>query len=502
MIAPDASKLVDLYLRLSVDRDGKDALERQEEDLRKWAESQNLTVRKVWSDSVSGYQKNVVREDFQQAVAAVSSGEVGTLAVWKLDRLSRRGAGQVGLVLDDVEEAGSRVFFLRDNLDSSVQGHRMMIVFVSEQARAESANTSLRVRAKIASDAAKGIPSKTVRPFGWETDMITLRPSEADLVREAVEDLLAGRRSMLRISRDWTAAGVLTDGMKRKRRGKDGVKRDAKPRWTATSVRQLLLRKRNAGILIHQGAEMEVSQIQPIIMLEQMEELEARINANGIPVGERAKSLLGGIIRCECGSVMHRTVSYSQRKGGLRHVYQMYQCAEKLYDKTQKHASINAELAENLFQGQVMLDLFVGASDTPEDTQKTTNLKAVSARLRTISDDLTQAGTLLLDSSLKSVHGQARARIKVLEVERAEAEQERDALLADQVGSGAMDAFLAEWRDGAMGHESNEDRIAWEEKFHAAWEGLGLDGQRALIRARFQPWVKRGGRGVGRIQLH
>ena len=88
--------LVDLYLRLSVDRDGTDSLERQEADLRAWAAGASLTVRRVWRDAgKSGYKHGVLREGFDAAVAAVTSGEVATLAVWKLDRLSRRGAGQV-----------------------------------------------------------------------------------------------------------------------------------------------------------------------------------------------------------------------------------------------------------------------------------------------------------------------------------------------------------------------------------------------------------------------
>jgi DNA invertase Pin-like site-specific DNA recombinase len=338
---------VDLYLRLSVDREGKDSLERQEADLRAWAAREGLTVRKVWADAgKSGYKADVVRPGFNAAVAAITSGEVGALAVWKLDRLGRRGAGQIGLLLDQVEAMGGRLVFLQDHLDSSKTEQRLYLIIKSEQAREESANTSLRVKAKIAADVAKGYPKRGTRPFGWESDGVTLRESEAALVREAVRSVLDGG-SMTKIAHDWNAAGVLTDGMKRERVGRDGVKRPARQLWTTTTVRQVLLRKRNAGILVHGGEERSDSRIEPIITREELDTLTARIKA-GTPVASRATSPFGGVLRCACGQPMHFTTSYSQRKGGPRHVYNIYKCAATLYDKTRSHASVTAAKAEKV----------------------------------------------------------------------------------------------------------------------------------------------------------
>lgn len=493
---------VDLYLRLSVDRDGKDALERQERDLRAWAKREGLTVRRVWKDAVSGFKRGVIREDFDNAVKAVSSGEVGTLAVWKLDRLSRRGAGQVGLVLDEVEEVGGRLFFLKDALDSTVTGHRMVILVVSEQARAESANTSLRVRDKIAKDAARGVPKRGTRPFGWEPDGMTLRPSEADLIRDAVTDLLEGRRSMLKIASDWTEAGALTDGMRRERKGRDGIKKQALPRWTATTVRQVLLRPRNAGLLVHEGVVMPESQIQPIISREQYDDLQARIKV-GTPVGARAQSLLGGIILCECGSAMHATVSYSQRKGGPRNVYRVYKCSQTLYDKTQRHASIQTAIPDQLLIMCIYRDLFVGELDAPTDADSpAAALQSLSARLIEITEDVAHVGAQLLDKDLSSIHAQARAKLKTLEVERAELEGQRDSLLARTEEGGALAAFMDDWRNAPDGFKDRDDMEQWHARFWAVWEGVGLDRQRVMIRARYRPVVRVGGRGVSRIMLN
>ena len=208
-----AASLVDLYLRLSIDKEGKDSLERQEADLREWAAREHLVVRRVWKDAgKSGYKRGVKRPDFDAAVAAVTSGAVATLAVWKLDRLSRRGAGQVGTVLDAVAAVGGRIHFLKDGYDSTDSGHRMVIIMVSEQARAESANTSLRVSAKKQVDRKAGRYLGGSAPFGYTVDAahkLRQKSDEALLVREAYERLSAGE-TMLQVCRDWNERGVPT----------------------------------------------------------------------------------------------------------------------------------------------------------------------------------------------------------------------------------------------------------------------------------------------------
>lgn len=89
----------DLYLRLSLDREGATSITRQEDECRRWCSANALAVRQVHVDrGVSGYLRRAHREGFDAALAAVTAGDVGTLVVWKLDRLSRRGIGQVGQV--------------------------------------------------------------------------------------------------------------------------------------------------------------------------------------------------------------------------------------------------------------------------------------------------------------------------------------------------------------------------------------------------------------------
>ncbi len=84
----------DLYLRLSLDREGKTAIDRQEADCRAWAERNGLTARKVHIDRGRSGYKNVSRKGFDAAITAATAGVVGVLIIWKLDRCRARGSAR------------------------------------------------------------------------------------------------------------------------------------------------------------------------------------------------------------------------------------------------------------------------------------------------------------------------------------------------------------------------------------------------------------------------
>ncbi|MBR7828646.1 recombinase family protein [Actinospica sp. MGRD01-02] len=135
----------DLYLRLSLDREGKTGIERQEADCRAEAARLGLTVRKVHIDRGRSGYKYVTRKGFDDALAAVTAGVVGTLIVWKLDRLSRKGIGEIGRVLDDLSRVGARIVSVMDRKDTSDESDRIAIALLAELARQESKNIGTRV---------------------------------------------------------------------------------------------------------------------------------------------------------------------------------------------------------------------------------------------------------------------------------------------------------------------------------------------------------------------
>ncbi|UQU64871.1 recombinase family protein [Couchioplanes caeruleus] len=202
--------LADLYLRLSLDREGKTAIERQEADCRAWAARNDLEIRTVHIDRGRSGFKAVDRKGFDAAISALTTGTVGTLIVWKVDRLSRRGMGQVGQVLDDVEKAGGRIVFVQDGLDTSQQQSRLVLALLSEVARSESANIGVRVASAKAHLRSLGRWIGGQPPYGLAvgTDgRLDHDPTTAPTAREIADRALANE-PLVRIARDLNARKI------------------------------------------------------------------------------------------------------------------------------------------------------------------------------------------------------------------------------------------------------------------------------------------------------
>ncbi|WBQ05748.1 recombinase family protein [Kribbella sp. CA-293567] len=204
------SQYADLYLRVSIDKAGKTTIERQEADCRAWVKGSGLKVRRSHVDrGRSAYLPGVDREGFRSALAAVSSGVVGTLVVWKLDRLSRQGMDEVGLVLDKIGATGGRLVSVQDNLDTSNAGDRKVVGLLAELARSESENLGLRIRSAKTFLRTQGRWIGGAPPYGLvnRDGRLFVDPRTGAVVREIARRLLAGE-SLLEVAKWLNAADV------------------------------------------------------------------------------------------------------------------------------------------------------------------------------------------------------------------------------------------------------------------------------------------------------
>ncbi|MER5940884.1 recombinase family protein [Streptomyces sp. NPDC001928] len=194
----------DLYLRLSLDREGKTAIERQESDCRAWAARHGLVVRQVHVDRGKSGYKDVARKGFDAATRAVTSGVVRTLVVWKLDRLSRKGTAEVGPLLEEIGRVGGRLISVVDGLDSSLPGDRLAMASLSEWARAEAEAQGERVRHAKQYLRGRGRWIGGQPPYGLRVDADTGRlapdPDTALYARLIADEALAGK-PLVRIAR-------------------------------------------------------------------------------------------------------------------------------------------------------------------------------------------------------------------------------------------------------------------------------------------------------------
>lgn len=152
------------------------------------------------------------REGFDAALSAVTAGDVDVLVVWKLDRLSRRGIGQVGQVLDDLERAGGRLVSVKDGVDTAQPQGRVVIALLAEFARAESETMGMRVRSAKEAHRAAGRWLCGKPPYGYaigpDRHLIRDEPA-ATIMREAVEDILGGK-SLRTVCRGFNQRGIPT----------------------------------------------------------------------------------------------------------------------------------------------------------------------------------------------------------------------------------------------------------------------------------------------------
>lgn len=188
--------MADVYVRVSIDAEGSTSIERQEADCRRWCATHGVPVRCVHADrGVSGYAETAHRAGFDAALAAVVTGDVSTLVVWKLDRLSRRGIGQVGDLLDRFERCQARLVSVQDQLDTAVPQSRMVMAILSEFARAESETMGARVHSALEARRAAGLTVAGRTPFGYQVApdhrLAPVEPA-ASLMREVFRRLLAG----------------------------------------------------------------------------------------------------------------------------------------------------------------------------------------------------------------------------------------------------------------------------------------------------------------------
>ncbi|NUK09006.1 recombinase family protein [Streptomyces lunaelactis] len=346
-------EICDLYLRLSLDRDGKTAIERQEADCRAWAERNGLTVRKVHIDRGRSGYKAVERKGFAAALAAVTSGVVGTLVVWKLDRLSRKGIGQVGKVLEEIEKAGSRLVSVVEELDTSNNSARMVVATLAELARSESQNLGTRVRHAKRYLRGTGRWIGGQAPYGLKVDQETKKlihdPECAEYARLIADEALAGT-SLVKIARLLNECEIFSP------RG---------GQWNAASIMQLLRSPAFAGLMpesetveTDDGEKKYTGRVFPyrdpetlhtveigegIISLDERDRIIRQFEARTfVHAGKRrpkheATALLMGLVFCAvpgCGRRMHR-------------VGNSYQCMARRAGNQCAGASALAETVDN-----------------------------------------------------------------------------------------------------------------------------------------------------------
>lgn len=223
-----------IYARISKDRDNdREGVSRQIDSCRALANRLGWEVVAEFVDNDISAASGKTRPEYRAMLDAVRAGRVRGILAWHTDRLHRRPVElEEFITLAEAHDLQVQTEKSGD-LNLSTPGGRMVARMLGAAARNEVDNMKDRIRAAKDEAAAKGTYRGGPRPFGYERDGVTVRESEAEIVREATTAILAGR-TLASVARELRERGVT---------GTSG-----KP-VTYNNMRDMLLRPRNAGIL-------------------------------------------------------------------------------------------------------------------------------------------------------------------------------------------------------------------------------------------------------------
>lgn len=229
-----------LYVRISDDREGLElGVERQEADLRNAAARAGDEVVAVYSDNDRGASTRSTkpRPEYDRLMADARAGRLGKIWAYTSSRLTRRPMeheGQIQLA----EQCGIVYGYIRSpSFDLNTANGRMVARILAAKDANESEETGERIQRAFVQKREKGEYLGGGRLFGWEADGETPRRLEYVALVDACDQILAGM-SLRAIAHAWNRAGLSTS------RGN---------RWLVTTLRQVLLRPRNAGLVVHEG---------------------------------------------------------------------------------------------------------------------------------------------------------------------------------------------------------------------------------------------------------
>jgi len=160
---------------------------RQLEDCRKLATDRGWPVGAEYVDNDVSAFSGKPRRQYAQMLADLASGARDAVIVYNLDRLHRRPV-ELEEFVTLCESVGVRdLATVTADIDLGNDDGLFMARIFAAFAAKESGRKSARIRRKMLANAQAGLPHGSVRPFGYEADKITVRESEAAVVREMVD---------------------------------------------------------------------------------------------------------------------------------------------------------------------------------------------------------------------------------------------------------------------------------------------------------------------------
>lgn len=458
-----------IYVRISQDRSGEGlGVQRQERDCRALADREGLEVAHLLSDNdVSAYSRKA-RPGFTALSELVRDRKVDCVIAWSQDRLARqpkdfyelmdlcesKGKRDPGVRVYTTTASGSGLLDFRTASGGLSAG---MAVLMAEY---ESKVKRDRAEAKARQKAEAGEWLGGTRPFGWNVEgkHLVLNEREAEAVRAACRDLLAGR-SLGSIIRDWNNP---------ERDGGPMPTTLGKP-WTYATLRQVMLRERNTGRLLFEveGSAPIVMECPPLVSQTEFDSVRALLQdkTRRRSTTNKARHLLAGIAQCHCGElVKSKTATGRRDKDGNLPKRKVYACPAK----GPGHVGKRVEYVDTLVELRVWSLVTGDAQQRQDDPERVERLAALEAKWTDLQRRKDEAGRALADGTLTL--GQLAQFNRSVDAQLDRVQRELD-------GLGATVAPLGDTSEALLNFTRDTEAFR-------AWRRQPIDDRREFIRSR------------------
>jgi site-specific DNA recombinase len=225
----EAARAVVGYIRVSTKEQAetKLSLTNQEEKIRSWAKSrEDMSLSRIFNDAAES-AKDLNRPAVQELLLEVQKGRIGTVVIYKLDRLTRN-LENLGALLRIFEKHDVALHAVQESLDTSTASGRMVVNLLGMIAQWERETIAERTQVALDVKRRNGEKLGGIVPFGWRVQKGKLIPNPKE-------------------------SGVLNGILKARREGRgyqdvaetlneQGVKPRTGRRWYASTIRAICLR--------------------------------------------------------------------------------------------------------------------------------------------------------------------------------------------------------------------------------------------------------------------
>jgi len=260
-------------------------------------------------DGLSAWKKGVRRPGWEKLLERVASGESQGIVVWHTDRLFRQPRDLEALI--DLADKGFVVVSAHGSRDLADPDDRFILRIEVAHAARSSDDTSRRIKRRFQTYREKGIGHiGGPRRFGWPGRDLTWTagPDETDEDRPMVPDALVERERRALVDATDAVLSGISEAVIAREWNDDKLLTAEGRTWVRLTVKSVLSRPTNAGLIESEGELVGTMPGEPIVDPNKFDLLRSKYAARrkGRVAGEVGPGYVGtGILLCgepDCGT--------------------------------------------------------------------------------------------------------------------------------------------------------------------------------------------------------